>query len=109
MGFMTVVNPGTKADALIAVQSPAAREVQVHLSSVSGGMASMQSVASTPLPPGGRVIFAPGGYHLMFLGLRRPLKIGDSLPATLVFKSGARVTARFVVGLAAPSDDHHHH
>ena len=108
VGFMTLVNPGTKADALIAVQSPAAREVQVHLSSVSGGMASMQAVASTPLSAGGRVTFAPGGYHLMFLGLKRPLKVGDSLAATLVFASGARVTARFAVGLTAPGDVHHH-
>ena len=108
VGFMTLVNPGTKADALIAVQSPAAREVQVHLSSVSGGMASMQAVASTPLSAGGRVTFAPGGYHLMFLGLKRPLKVGDSLATTLVFASGARVTARFVVGLTAPGDVHHH-
>ena len=108
VGFMTLVNPGTKADALIAVQSPAAREVQVHLSSVSGGMASMQSVASTPLPPGGRVIFAPGGYHLMFLGLRRPLKAGDILDATLTFASGVRVKTAFAVGLKAPGNDHHH-
>ena len=108
VGFMTLVNPGTKADALIAVQSPAAREVQVHLSSVSGGMASMQAVASTPLSAGGRVTFAPGGYHLMFLGLKRPLKVGDSLAATLVFASGARVKTAFAVGLKAPGNDHHH-
>ena len=108
VGFMTLVNPGTKADALIAVQSTAAREVQVHLSSVSGGMASMQAVASTPLSAGGRVTFAPGGYHLMFLGLKRPLKVGDSLAATLVFASGARVAARFAVSLTAPDDVHHH-
>ena len=68
----------------------------------------MQSVASTPLSAGGRVTFAPGGYHLMFLGLKRPLKVGDSLAATLVFASGARVKTAFAVGLKAPGNDHHH-
>lgn len=109
VGFMTLVNPASKPDALIAVQSAAAREVQVHLSSVIGGMASMKAVASTPLPPGGRVTFAPGGYHLMFLGLKQSLKAGGTLPATLVFASGARVKVAFTVGLTAPQDQHVHH
>ncbi len=62
----------------------------------------MQMVPSVPLPPGGRVIFAPGGYHLMFLGLTKGQKVGDTLPATLVFASGKRLKAEFVVGLAPP-------
>jgi hypothetical protein len=54
------------------------------------------------LPAQGTVTFAPGGYHLMFTGLKRALAIGDRLPATLTFASGARVKTTFVVGLAPP-------
>jgi copper(I)-binding protein len=39
----------------------------------------------------------------MFLQVSRPLKVGDTLPATLTFASGAKVKAAFVVGLAPPT------
>ena len=102
VGFLTLLNSGAKPDALLSVETPGARQVQIHQSSVTGGMASMQMVPSVPVPPGGRIIFAPGGYHLMFLGLTKGQKVGDTLPATLVFASGRRVKARFVVGLTPP-------
>ena len=109
VGFMTLTNPGAKPDALVAVQSPAARAVQIHQSSLTGGVASMRPVRSVPVPPGGQVALAPGGYHLMFLGLAKAQKIGDSLPATLIFASGARAKVLFVVRLAPPITGHDHH
>lgn len=102
VGFMTLLNSGAKPDVLLSVETLGARQVQIHQSSVTGGVASMHMVASVPVPPGGRVIFAPGGYHLMFLGLTKGQKVGDTLPATLVFASGKRLKAQFVVGLAPP-------
>jgi copper(I)-binding protein len=106
-GYMTLANTGP-ADALVAVESPLARSVMIHQSAVSGGMASMKMVARVPIPTGGNVTFAPGGYHLMFMGLTKPLNVGDTLPATLVFASGAKVKASFVVGLAPPAAAHTH-
>ena len=108
-GFMVLVNAGAKPDALVAVESMGARQVQIHQSSVSGGMASMKMVTSVPIPAGGRVSFVPGGYHLMFMGLTKAQKVGDSLPATLVFASGARIKAVFAVGLKAPDNSHAGH
>lgn len=102
-GFMTLANPGARADALVAVASPAAREVQIHQTMMHGGMASMHAAPSVAVPAGGRVTFAPGGYHLMFMGLKKALNVGDRVPATLTFASGARVQASFVVGLAPPA------
>ena len=101
-GFMTLVNPGPKGDALVSVASPLAREVQVHQSMVHDGVAMMMAAPQVPVPAGGSVTFAPGGYHLMFLNLTKALKVGDTLPATLTFASGAKVKASFVVGLAPP-------
>lgn len=58
-GFMTLKNPDAKADALVAVESPLARTVQIHQSSMSGGMAAMKRsrgckcrpAAGSPSPP----------------------------------------------------------
>jgi len=108
-GFLTLANPSKMGDALVGAASPLAREVQIHQSSIKGGVASMQKAARVPLPAGGRVTFAPGGYHLMLMGLTRPLKPGDSVPVTLIFASGAKVEASLVVGLGPPAAGHAHH
>jgi periplasmic copper chaperone A len=108
-GFMTLANPDAKPDALVAVETPMAREVQIHQSSMRGGIASMAKAARVPVPAGGRVTFAPGGYHLMLMGLTKPLKAGDTVPVTLTFASGAKVKASFVVGLGPPVAGHPHH
>lgn len=107
-GFMILKNPDNRADALVAVESPVARMVQIHQSSMSGGMASMKQVSRVDVPAGGSVTFAPGGYHLMFMGLTRPLKVGDAAPATLIFASGAKVKVSFVAATAAPAPSHAH-
>ena len=102
-GFMILANPGPKPDALVSVASPLAREVQVHQSMVHDGVAMMMAAPQVPIPAGGSITFAPGGYHLMFLNLTKAVNVGDSLPATLTFASGAKVKATFVVGLAPPA------
>lgn len=109
VGFMTLVNPDAKADALVSVESPAAGEVQIHLTRVVNGVASMTKLDRVAVPAGGRVTFAPGGYHLMLIGLTKPLKPGDAAPATLTFASGAKVKASFVVGSAPPAGGAHAH
>lgn len=109
VGFMTLANPGAKPDALVRVISPAAAQVQIHQSSMSGGMATMKAAPSVAIPARGTLSFAPGGYHLMFLNLKRAINVGDSLPATLVFASGARVPVNFAVSVSAPVPAHVHH
>ena len=108
-GFMVLANPDAKADALVSVQSPFAREVQIHQSSMKNGIASMQKLGQVTVPAGGRVAFAPGGYHLMLMGLTKALNPGDAVPATLTFASGAKVKASFVVGSGPPAAEQHHH
>ena len=100
-GFMTVTNRGKAADALVAVESPVARKVEMHRSGMTGGVMSMQRLDKTPLPPGATVDFAPGGNHLMLIGLLKPLKTGDRAPATLTFASGTKIKVEFVVGTGA--------
>lgn len=118
-GFLTVTNRGAAADALVAVETPAARKTEIHRSSTAGGVMKMERQdAGVPIPAGKTVTFAPGGYHVMFLGLTKPTKLGDKLPATLVFKSGAKLKVEFQVAAAAPgaapakaptADAHQHH
>jgi len=111
-GFMTVTNHGKSADTLTAIASPAAERVEMHKTSMAAGIMSMKRLdAGLPLAPGESVTFAPGGYHLMLIRLTRPLKTGDTVPATLTFASGARLKVEFPVrALGAPEPmEHMHH
>ena len=97
--YMTLTNRGANPDTLIAVESPAARKVEIHRSSMSDGLMKMQRLDSILLPPGKAVTFAPAGYHIMLIGLTKSQKAGDAVPATLVFSSGARLKVEFAVGM----------
>lgn len=101
IGYMVLANRGA-ADALVKVETPAAARVEMHSSSMSGGIMSMQRVDRVSIPAGARTTFGPGAYHLMLIGLTRTLKAGDHLPATLTFASGARLKADFQVTDGTP-------
>ncbi|MDO8377724.1 copper chaperone PCu(A)C [Phenylobacterium sp.] len=97
-GYMTLTNRGVAPDTLTAVESPAARIVEMHKTSMDGGVMRMQRLDSVLLPPGKAITFAPAGYHIMLIGLAKTQKAGDVVPATLVFSSGARLKIEFAVG-----------
>jgi hypothetical protein len=97
VGYMVLANHGGAADALVKVESPVATRVEIHSTSMAGGIMSMQKVDTAPVPAGGRTTFGPGAYHLMLIGLTRTLKPGDQAPATLSFASGAKLKVAFAV------------
>jgi hypothetical protein len=99
---MVLANRGPAADALAKVETPIAAKVEIHSSSMVGGIMSMKPVETVSVPAGGQVTFGPGAYHLMIIGLKRTLKAGDQVPATLSFTSGARLKVRFAVTSGAP-------
>ena len=114
VGYMTVANHGRAADALVRVESPLAVRVEIHASSMSGGVMSMRKQDRVVVPAGGQASFAPGGYHLMLVDVTRTLVAGDVIPATLSFASGARIKALFKVSSGAAElpisgMDHMHH
>jgi copper(I)-binding protein len=54
----------------------------------------MRQVPAVELPAGKAVDLKPGGYHVMLMDLKQPVKEGDTVPLTLVFegKDGQRET-----------------
>jgi len=104
VGYMVLANHGRTAEVLQKAETPIAAHVEMHASSMAGGVMSMAKVDRVSVPAGGEATFGPGGYHLMLIGLTKTLKAGDQAPVTLSFASGAKITARFVVsaGMGPP-------
>jgi periplasmic copper chaperone A len=92
--YVGIANHGTTADRLVGASTPVARTVEIHRSSASSasmngmvmnGVMSMERVQSLTIPAHGSVTLAPGGYHLMAIGLHRDLHAGDHFPLQLHF------------------------
>lgn len=91
--FLAISNPGPTEDALVGARSPAAAAVEIHETSMSAdGMMGMTPVERIGIPAGATVELAPGGLHLMLIGLAAPLAAGDEVELTLVFERAGEVT-----------------
>ncbi len=69
--------------ALVGAASPAAAVTEIHEMKMDGGVMKMRAVTRLELPAGKPVQLGPGGYHVMLLNLKQPLKKGDTVPLTL--------------------------
>jgi periplasmic copper chaperone A len=96
-GYMTVINTGSAVRVLIGASSPDYGEVGMHQTRLRDGVNEMTPVASIELRPRIPVRFAEGGYHLMLLHPKRPLKPGDRVLITLRFAQGPSVEVPFEV------------
>jgi copper(I)-binding protein len=105
-GFMVVSNHGKQERALVAAESPAFHEVQLHRTEMHGEMAKMVQQTRVALPAGGTVNFEPGGLHIMLMGPKRVLKAGEKVPVSLRFEDGETMQVTFAVRAAGGGMDH---
>jgi copper(I)-binding protein len=85
--FMAIT--AAKGGKLVAASSPVATSVEVHEMKMEGDVMRMRAIESLALPAGQRVDLKSGGYHMMLLGLKQPVKAGDTVPLTLVVEDAA--------------------
>jgi copper(I)-binding protein len=111
--YVTIENRGKDADKLVSAASPAAGQVQIHTMSMEGAVMKMREVAHIELKPAAKLAMQPGsGYHLMLMGLKRPLKEGDKFPLTLNFEKAGKLEVTVNVekpAAKASAHDHHSH
>ncbi|MBE7219115.1 MAG: copper chaperone PCu(A)C [Caulobacteraceae bacterium] len=106
VGYGVLHNDGAAPDRLLSASSPAAARVELHESMETRGpmgpMSHMAPLAGLDVPPHGDAVLAPGGRHLMLVGLRRPLRDGERVPVTLTFQRAGKVAAELQVRPTAP-------
>ncbi|WP_341705384.1 DUF1775 domain-containing protein [Ferrovibrio sp.] len=109
--FLTLKNGGKAADILVRAASPVAEHVELHEHVKDGEAMRMRPVdGGIPVPAGGITALQPGGYHVMLIGLKQPLKEGSHFPLTLTFQKAGAVTLDIpVMKAGAMPDDHSGH
>ena len=108
--YVTIRNKAARPDRLLSASCACAARVEIHAHETRAGVARMVPVRSINVPAQGRAVLAPGGAHLMLLGLKQPLREAGWTPMTLVFERAGPVTARFRaarrIEVAAPAHAH---
>lgn len=110
-GYLTLVNKG-RDDKLLSVRAAVSESVELHSMSMEGDVMRMRQVEAIALPTGKKVELKPGGFHIMFVGLKAPLKAGDKFPMTLKFEKAGEVEVEVSVeapkaGADAPAEHKH--
>jgi len=89
-GYLTLNNGGAN-DRLLSVSAEVAKSVELHSMTMEGDVMRMRQIESIELPAGKAVELKPGGLHIMFIGLKAPLKLGDTFPLKLKFEKAGEV------------------
>jgi len=83
--YLTLRSPD--AARVVSASSPAAASVELHTMQMNGSTMSMREMPAIILPAGKAV----SDFHIMLLGLKQPLREGETVPLELkVERAGAK-------------------
>ncbi|MBX3702422.1 MAG: copper chaperone PCu(A)C [Steroidobacteraceae bacterium] len=92
--YFRLQNGSGKSDRLLKLSTPVAASAEVHRTEIVEGMARMREVSVLHVAPGEKLEFAPGGLHVMLMGLQGPLREGQVFELTLLFEVAGPVKVR---------------
>ena len=95
--YFVVRNPGALPDTLTSVSVAGASAARVHTMARTGGMERMTPLDPAIVPANGVLQLAPGAAHVMFEGLSRPIRIGDTVVVRLGFARNGSAELRLAV------------
>jgi len=107
-GYMVLENPSDKSQSLASVSANAFGRVMIHRSEQKNGMAHMTQQKQVIIPANGKVVFAPGGYHLMLMHPGRPLHADDQATVNFVFADKSKLSVIFRVRKELPGKGENH-
>ncbi len=91
--YMNIVNTSDRPVALVAALSDVSQTAEIHQHVHVGSVMRMDQVRRLVIPARDHVQFAPGGYHLMLINLKRSLRAGDNVNLTLLDEEGKKYSA----------------
>jgi periplasmic copper chaperone A len=100
--YVTITSPA--ADRLVSADTPVAKQAELHTMSMQGMVMKMRPISGVDIPAGQPVSLKPGGEHIMLMGLKQPLREGQSFPLTLDFEKAGSRTVTVTVEKAGSKD-----
>lgn len=109
--FMVLTNTTGHDRALVDARSNVSKAVELHTHTMEGGMMRMRRVKQIDIKAGSTTELKPGGFHVMFIGLKQALNVGDKVYLELVFDDGEvtklSIPVKMVAGMHKPMKMNH--
>jgi len=100
--YAVLSNTGSDTLKITETSAPSMQMAMLHETTLVNGVAQMRNLDALSIPAGGQVLLAPGGKHLMLMGMKAVPRQGDHV--TIIFKDshGCATSAEFRVQASAP-------
>jgi copper(I)-binding protein len=96
-GYMAIENKSAADRVITKVESDDFEAAEIHVTRITDGTAKMRRIGQLKLPAGKRVLFEPGGPHLMLIKPKQNISAGDTVTVTLIFEDGKRLEVDLTV------------
>jgi copper(I)-binding protein len=100
-----------RAAKIVAASSPVSASAEIHAMMHEAGQMKMRAVDDIALPAGKKVDLSRSGNHIMLMDLKKPLKVGDTVPFSLVLQygDGSRESVDAKAEVREPGSEHDMH
>ena len=88
--YMQLSNIGA-ADRLISAESAVAEVVELHSVEDTNGVMAMRQVDGIDIPANGATALEPGGFHVMLIGVKEELEVGETFMLRLTFEQSGSI------------------
>jgi copper(I)-binding protein len=95
--YARLSNPGVQRVTISGIHTAVARSAQIHETREVDGMMRMRHVDPLVLAAGANIDLAPGGMHLMLMGLAKPLTPGMRFDVIFDLADGQQLALPVVV------------
>lgn len=104
-----VRNDGKEADRVVGVKADIAQRAEIHDMKIENDIMRMFQVEGVDIPAGQTVTLGDGNkLHVMLLGLKNPLAVGDRFPLTIQFEKAGAVEVEVWVEAPKKADAAEH-
>lgn len=91
--FLTLQNNSDTDRFLVAATGDISEKIELHEHiHADGGMMKMREVPEIAIPKHEQTALKPGGYHIMLIGLKKDLQVGEKVSFDLQFKDGSQTS-----------------
>ena len=89
--FMMLMNHSDKDISVVGASSSVAKTLELHTHDMVNGVMRMYQVEKIDVEKNGHTMLKPGGFHIMFLGLNKPLAEGENVDLELTLSNGEKI------------------
>lgn len=97
-GYLEITNNTNRDETLVGVEFSQAGKSEIHEMKMDDGVMKMRPLKQgIAIPAGKSILLKPGGFHLMFMGMKSQMKAGENHSVKLTFSHSGVMEIDFPV------------